>query len=148
MHFSLSQIKFTFWTVIHPVPPMGSTAVLKHQQMALPHLLVTQNTRNLPTLPSWAHILRHIWLSGAGEWDGPCAGTWWGLTLGLGTGWEEGQANFMVAHTLWFETWSRRPWHFVPFNWLYEMTLSGIVSVSKNLQMVLIHLLTLKSLPM
>lgn len=100
---------------------MGSTAVLVHEQVVLPHFLLTQNKwagLHLPPGPTpWSELSdsmvqeREVY---------PCW-TRWALTLllGKGTGWVEGQADFAVAHTLRSETWARRPgdslYHLTPW---------------------------------
>lgn len=151
MHFSFSDIKFGFWTLIHPVPHGGEHSCPCAWADGLLHLLVIQNTANLPSPPSWAHTpWRDIWLSSTGGWVGTYAGTWWGLTLDLGMGnrpTRRSRKFYVCSHVKISHVFKKALWYFVPFDCLCEMTLSGIVSVSRDPQMMPIHLLILRIFP-
>ena len=103
--------------------------------------LVTQNTGNLPIPPSRAHTpWWGVWFCGIVGWGGSPAETWWASTLGLGMGHRLSRRMprnlYGHSHVKIWNTFKKALWHFVQFDWLCEMTLSGSVSVPRNPQMM------------
>jgi hypothetical protein len=106
VHFLCSEIKFAFWPVIHSMPHNREQSCPCIWQMALPHLLVVQNTGSL-SIPLYLLLFGHpqVRYLTKGFRRKECCLV--GLTVGTGgvAGSVESQTELVMAPML-FETWS------------------------------------------
>lgn len=145
VYFSSSEIKFASWTVIHPMPhngeyncpcewadgPVPPSGDPEHKELVY--------TSFLGPHPRTKYLIK--WYRGRRGY------LWWDMVeTNAGLGSRRSSKLYGSSHITDWNMIKMALWHFVPFD--YGMTLLGIVSVSRNWQIMPTHRLTLKTFPM